>query len=166
MDFGGGRLVEGLGGKIGVGCLMIMLGEKKCNNFWMKSIPNHNIDQLCSRVKCVSLTVVPDYVDQQASPSSVSITACYTSITTYHGNFLLSGPPRLSSTVVIHHHHHHEHHHHHYPKHHQVSVTSLLTSLSLAHLAPRLLLNGFDTVPRLQNLSTEDLDFLEVDSGP
>ena len=78
MDFGGGRLVEGLGGKIGVGCLMIRLGEKKCNNFWMKSIPKHNIDQLCSRVKCVSLTVVPDYVDQQASPPSVSITACYT----------------------------------------------------------------------------------------
>ena len=41
-------------------------------------------------------------------------------------------------------------------------MTSLLTSLSLAHLAPRLLLNGFDTVPRLQNLSTEDLNFLEV----
>ena len=81
MDFGGGRLVEGLGGKIGVGCLMIRLGEKKCNNFWMKSIPKHNIDQLFFRVKCVSLTVVPDYVDQQASPPSVSITACYTSIT-------------------------------------------------------------------------------------
>ena len=46
----------------------------------------------------------------------------------------------------------------------QVSVTSLLTSLSLAHLAPRLLLNGFDTVPRLRNLATEDLNFLEVDS--
>ena len=46
----------------------------------------------------------------------------------------------------------------------QVSVTSLLTSLSLAHLAPRLLLNGFDTVPRLRNLATEDLNFLEVDN--
>ena len=66
-----------------------------------------------SRVKCVSLTVVPDYIEEQPSPPSVS-------------------------------------------------VTSLLTSLSLAHLAPRLLLNGFDTVPRLQNLSTEDLNFLEV----
>ena len=50
------------------------------------------------------------------------------------------------------------------PAHRQVSVTSLLTSLSLAHLAPRLLLNGFDTVPRLRNLATEDLNFLEVDS--
>ena len=50
------------------------------------------------------------------------------------------------------------------PAHCQVSVTSLLTSLSLAHLAPRLLLNGFDTVPRLRNLATEDLNFLEVDS--
>ena len=66
-----------------------------------------------SRVKCVSLTVVPDYIEEQPSPPSVS-------------------------------------------------VTSLLTSLSLAHLAPRLLLNGFDTVPRLQNLSTGDLNFLEV----
>ena len=65
------------------------------------------------RVKCVSLTVVPDYIEEQPSPPSVS-------------------------------------------------VTSLLTSLSLAHLAPRLLLNGFDTVPRLQNLSTGDLNFLEV----
>ena len=59
----------------------------------------------------------------------------------------------ISQDLILNHHHHH---------HHQVSVTSLLTSLSLAHLAPRLLLNGFDTVPRLQNLSTEDLNFLEV----
>ena len=27
---------------------------------------------LCSRVKCVSLTVVPDYIEQQPSPPSVS----------------------------------------------------------------------------------------------
>ena len=115
------------------------------------------------RVKCVSLTVVPDYVEQQhqSSPTSVSAITFIENCRQHQkaelfkhtcqqmckkrANKHASKPANKQAYC-------------------QVSVTSLLTSLSLAHLAPRLLLNGFDTVPRLRNLATEDLNFLEVDS--
>ena len=118
MDFGGGRLEAGLEGALNIidgasGCDDDQDEDRDDGKSAAISSNCENEANFYSRVKCVSLTVVPDYIEEQPSPPSVS-------------------------------------------------VTSLLTSLSLAHLAPRLLLNGFDTVPRLQNLSTGDLNFLEV----